>query len=427
MFFKKKDEVSFKKACLKEHVSYLKNPGCGWYHIFYFKAGQPCDMKLMKACLAEQEQLVLLVIDIGAFRKTEISGAALRHVSEILDFYRTWGKEIILRFAYDTEGKSTAREPWELQQILTHMRQLGDVVRRHEDSILALQGLFVGNWGEMHGSRHLTEQGMGKLLTVWRASVGASLPIAVRRPSQLRMLQGVDENLCLFNDGIFGSETDLGTYGTAMTASQGTASATGAWSRDEELDWQQAHVDGRPNGGEAIADERPKGFAPAARDLQKMHVSYLNSVYEERQLHHWRQEQVKTGHWKGVSGYDYIGAHLGYRLHVKDACLVSGSRLHTSIMNTGFSSISDALVCRLELVEPGRELPHPLCEAPLSHCASGKTASILFQLDGSLCSPGGNLQIQLFREKDGHPIHLANEGNNGDASPGAYLGKLGMA
>ena len=45
------------------------------------------------------------------------------------------------------------REPTLFSIVLTHMRQLGAVVRAYESDILITQGLFIGNWGEMHGSK----------------------------------------------------------------------------------------------------------------------------------------------------------------------------------------------------------------------------------------------------------------------------------
>ncbi len=62
---------------------------------------------------------------------------------------------------------------------------------------------------------------MTELVQTLYEAIGGICPIAVRKPEQLRSIVEQLElekktavSLTLFNDGIFGSETDLGTYGT---------------------------------------------------------------------------------------------------------------------------------------------------------------------------------------------------------------------
>lgn len=54
----------FQKAILQESRKAIQNPGCGWYHLYTFNAAQTGE-PLYIAC--EEEELVLLRIDIGAF------------------------------------------------------------------------------------------------------------------------------------------------------------------------------------------------------------------------------------------------------------------------------------------------------------------------------------------------------------------------
>ncbi len=50
------------------------------------------------------------------------------------------------------------------------------------------------------------------------------------------------------------------------------------------------------------------------RELDQMHVSYLNSTYRQEQLNAWKNQSMT---WNGetISVYDYIGRHLGYRFN----------------------------------------------------------------------------------------------------------------
>ena len=85
---------------LKESTRALKNPGCGWYHIYTFDLSK--ENFLYIDC--EEEELVLLLIDIHAFRGCEqIPKEALEYFSSILTFFEEHDKGIILRIVDDTK------------------------------------------------------------------------------------------------------------------------------------------------------------------------------------------------------------------------------------------------------------------------------------------------------------------------------------
>lgn len=62
---------------------------------------------------------------------------------------------MILRFSYDLEGKGLEKEPGSIRLVEEHMRR-SEKSREYADDIFAVQGILIGNWGEMHGSRYLT-------------------------------------------------------------------------------------------------------------------------------------------------------------------------------------------------------------------------------------------------------------------------------
>ena len=143
----------FQKAILQESRKAIQNPGCGWYHLYTFNAAQTGE-PLYIAC--EEEELVLLRIDIGAFWDKPISEPSLEWIRRILAFFREKRKGMILRFSYDLEGKGLEKEPGSIRLVEEHMQQIGEVIREYADDIFAVQGILIGNWGEMHGSRYLT-------------------------------------------------------------------------------------------------------------------------------------------------------------------------------------------------------------------------------------------------------------------------------
>lgn len=109
------------------------------------------------------------------------------------------------------------REPDHLEHVLQHLSQIGQAVAGEADSIFVWQGLLVGNWGEMHHSRYLTADKLRKMWSVLRESTQGRIRLAVRTPAQARMIstrQDFEQGEIpgIYDDGIFGSETHLGTF-----------------------------------------------------------------------------------------------------------------------------------------------------------------------------------------------------------------------
>lgn len=412
-----RERTAFRKAEFRESSEELYNPGCGWYHVYTFRAkpqaGKSVEEEAWLDESCRRERLALALIDIGDYRACAIAQEALDHIRRILEFFHGNGKQVILRFVYDNEGKGMEREPLTISMVKRHMEQLGGALQPYMADILVLQGIFVGSWGEMHGSKFLDRDSMGALAdTLYRATKGACF-LAVRTPAQWRILTGgaggqeLEERLGLYNDGIFGSETDLGTYGTLPRAQAGE---TGSWSRPEELEWQESCMDRTPNGGEILSGERLKGYRQAAQELEKMHATYLNSIYHPDQLELWKQETVEEeGCWRGVSGYDYIGRHLGYRFTVRNVTEKKGKELYVTVENTGFANLCQEAECFL--VAEGRDGKRTFQRLPADprEWRNGQEATFRADISGSL-TPGTRLFLLLKRKADGQAIRFANQG-----------------
>lgn len=409
----------FRKAALAEDIRELGNPGIGWYHVYTFvlEAGhvfRPVEEEvwLDDACMAEQ--LALVVIDIGDFRGCPLPREALAHIRDILAFFVGKGKQVILRIVYDREGKGRDREPEEIDQVMEHMEQVGSILRDDLFHILVLQGIFVGNWGEMHGSRFLGQDDICELLNcLYRATKGNCF-LAVRTPAQWRLAagcrwlaEGLIEKLGLFNDGIFGSVTDLGTYGTDG----------GKRERLRELAWQENQMGRRPNGGEVLAGDC--SFMPclqAAGEMAQMHIGYLNSVHQKEQLEHWKKERTEgKGCWRGSDGLTYIGRHLGYRFVVRDAW-VRRDYLHVSVENCGFGELCQEAECFLVTEESWQGSPDSVLEEPRYRLLdtdarmweSRRQTVLTCRLQEG--EKRGRLFLQLRRKQDHRVICFANRG-----------------
>lgn len=422
-----KSRAKFVPEDFIESNSALSNPACGWYHVYTFQAqppleGQPVAEEVWLDESCQRERLALVLIDIGAFRAALLSDAALNHISQIMEFFHGEQKQMLLRFAYDTQGKGLEREPASLAIIKGHMKQIGEAIGPHLEDILVIQGIFVGNWGEMHGSKFLDEVSMRELVGTLHGVTKGRCFLAVRTPAQWRTITGspgikpeVVRRLGLFNDGIFGSPTDMGTYGTLAGAGR-----TAKWSRDEELEWQDRNMGAVPNGGEILSCYPLKGFRQAEQDLQKMHVCYLNSIYHPTQLEHWKKEAVTdAGCWQGISGYDYIARHLGYRFLVVDVAETWRRKLRITIKNCGFGNLCQEADCFLVIENGQDEIGRQNLDADAREWESGYETVLFVAIPPEKRCADNKLYLLLRRRSDGKVLHFANR----DAEEKVLLGQ----
>ena len=94
-------------------------------------------------------QLVMLEINLLSYRNCDISDAALSHLDDYLSQWKASGHQLIVRFLYDWNGNNLTSEPDSIEQVMTHMKQVAPVINRYKDTVYLLQGIFVGNCGEM--------------------------------------------------------------------------------------------------------------------------------------------------------------------------------------------------------------------------------------------------------------------------------------
>ena len=300
-FWKNRNKKHFTVRFPEESREVCTNPGRGWYHIYTFTLDKREKDGLLYQPYWDDETLVLVRFDIGAFRGMSLSEEALEYANEILKCFHSRGKEIILRVLYDTQGKGMEREPTLFSIVLTHMRQLGAVVRAYESDILITQGLFIGNWGEMHGSKFLDQEYIRKLYAAWRKAIGPDIRIALRKPSFCRMAVTNENDKAVpgvFDDAILGSENHMGTFGVKRRADS-------AWTEDwciaDEIGYMQETCGQIPFGGEVLSGQNPAA-KEMLRALCDLRVSYLNSIHEEQVLNRWKQ--MEYGEWG--SFYQYI-------------------------------------------------------------------------------------------------------------------------
>lgn len=378
----------------QESADALDNPYIGWYTIQGYLLSEDASFSLPQQPDATEDTkkaeelrrgLSLIEINLKNYAECDLTAFALSQVDSILSAWSKTGNQLILRFLYDWDGQNLQSEPKELSQILKHMEQVGPIINSYASSVYLIQGIFVGNWGEMNNTVHMGDGQMQTLIEKLADVTDPSIFLSVRTPAQLRSIVKnqignpiqnwipVDKTLAfngtlpsrlgLYNDGMLGSANDTGTYGDKkapkiktssndtnyndMSLNSGDTNYSDAWIREDELAFQNELCQYVPNGGEVIIDNEYNDFDHAIRDLAMMHVSYLNSAYDATVLDKWKasvyhadnvsQSNLVTDTnitnteysnsvnvsdaFDGMNGYDYIERHLGYRYVLRDSKL----------------------------------------------------------------------------------------------------------
>ena len=431
-----------------ESTQPLANPYQGFYRIIRYTLSD--DVPSGEAAIGADSYahpLALLEINLKQFRTSAISENGLAQLNNIL---ASWSRSpahtrLILRFLYDWDGVAAAAEPESLTLVLTHMDQVAPVVNRYRDAVYLMQGIFIGNWGEMHHSRFSDDASLEMLIRHLNDIIDPSVYLSVRTPAQWRMVHNrydlprefpafaADGSLMgrlgLFNDGILGSESDLGTYGN--TARRDAVSPAEPLTREEELAFQNSLCRYVPNGGEVVWNHNLSNLETSVSVLRTMHVSYLNVDYDRRVLDAWRRA-VWTGNdaFHGCDGYRYVQAHLGYRYLIR-ACRLKRSgwlrpalALSLTLQNTGFSNTMKPFRTDIVLkqVQTGvcSRIPFPM---DLRRLSSGQTRSCSVKLPAAGLAPGCyRLYFSVADKGSGQRILLANK--NEVTEHGYFLGQL---
>ena len=402
---------------LTESKDNLKNPGRGFYQIHSFDLSQEIDFAELVWCVAKTDSIALLLVDIGAYRNRPIEETGLLRLQKLMRFFTDREMDLVLRCVYDTKGEGLLAEPMEYDLIRYHMNQLMDALKTCQVYPFIYQGMLLGSWGEMHNSNFLTPQFMKDLEKVLLAGLPKETYLAYRKPSQIRLLHGPKDKqkrIGLFDDGIFGSASHLGTF--SFTKRQDSKWEE-SWIKKDEIDYLDTLASQAPCGGEVVYSkeyqyEDSRSLCEKQwKDLERLHITYLNRVYDEKLLEVWRSCKVEEeGIWKGLSWYDRIEAHLGYRFVIEEASLKTSGRnctLLVTIRNTGFACLYQKAELILVSENAGvTKLYHS--KSDLTELRSGEACQVRFTCPREV----GIYSLHLIRTSDRRELAFANESAN---------------
>lgn len=444
------NHIDYTAEVFSESCKMFQNPYCGFYHIIGYTLSdeyKPSDSYAYEI-KSYTESLALLEINLKNYRTTEISEKGLAQLNDILTAWSEspTGTRLILRFLYDWDGVALATEPDSLQLILKHIEQVSRPINRYCNTVYIMQGVFIGNWGEMHHSKFSDIDSIKILINRLNELIVPSVYLSVRTPSLWRAINGLynppenlqsfGEDYCLtarlglFNDGILGSDSDLGTYGSTLKKDATSPGYQGT--RNEELEFQNKLCQYVPNGGEVIYNNNLSRLETAVSALNKMHISYLNADYDSRILEKWKNS-VWTGNdaFKGCDGYTYIKAHLGYR-YVIDSCEIKRSgliikpdyTLNLTIKNAGFSNALIPFETSVMLIneKTGDYITVPF-DADLRSLGGGNKKTFTAKLPVNKLNRGDYLIYFSIKDKvSGQTIFLGNK--NEIEKNGYLLGRI---
>ena len=376
-------------------------------------------------------KLSLLEINLRQYTRQPLSEEALANTRSLFGTLRKEKKRYVVRFLYDLEGKNMENEPTRRCLIETHMRQLGDIVNENKDIIYTLQGLFIGNWGEMNGTRYTDMESLRALSRTLASVTDDDVFLSVRVPMQWRQCTGTERvipgtltaRLGLFNDGMMGNEYDLGSYAVGRRDDVGII---GKWCRQDELEFQDKLCRYVPNGGEVVYDTEYNDFEAAVVTLAKMHVSYLNLDYDRSVINKWKASKVRDGSvWDGTDGLTYMDRHLGCRFvadkaRIDYAFFPNELTVTVPLRNVGFSPLYREVRAEAVFVGTDGTFVLPL-DGNLQTICSGEGTELVGKLSLSALKRGDYDVFLRLTDREGKAVAVAVEEAS---SPEVPIGRI---
>ena len=342
---------SFSSNSFIESKEIIINPDQGFY--------RPITIKITPDSFPNRTinppQIYHLRCDISQFsgkvnsdnKDKKLTDIVLKGLDKYLNTIKSQNKNAIIRFCYSPNfGNATNKEP-SLTMIKEHIRQLSSILNKHIDTLTAIEAGMLGPWGEMHTSDIATEENKALVIKYWLENT-KEIPILTRAPKNIftyfnKTLDEMERfeikkdnlgyRLGLFNDCVFSSSSDYGTYSN----------------RIRETNWLSSQNDHLPYGGEVCSVDIMNDLEKCIPEMYLLSLSYLNYEYNRDVItEKWGNSfyNSRIGNdslFYNVNGYDYIYSHMGYRLVIRsiDVKYKKGGKfeMNINIENVGFGNL----------------------------------------------------------------------------------------
>lgn len=426
--------LSAQTVTFTESSRILKNPNRGFYHIWgFYITDESMDWEnvILSKGVDDGFSLELVEINLQEYRDGLISDKGIRNLKELFEGLTKQDKHYVVRFLYDWDGRNMEVEPSNIDIIVGHIKQLKPILQKHADSIFVLQSLLVGDCGEIHDTKFADTKSLRILASELAAVSTSDTYLAVRTPVQWRKItqtygnKKLKENspyknrLGLYNDGVLGNVYDCGTYGDQKRKQAGKYKA---WTREEEIDFQDNLCRAVPNGGEVVLVNEYNDIDRAICDMEKMHITYINQDHDLQVMEKWRNSTVDTDDiFDGMDGISYMQARLGYRLvlrkcQMQHAFWKDKLYIRLDISNSGFAPIykaCDASLIFVPKTEDGNRYSIQVSHH-LQELAGGSETDQISTIRASvplskLSRADYDVYFKLIDRASGKMIYFANE------------------
>lgn len=426
--------LSAQTVTFTESSRILKNPNRGFYHIWgFYITDESMDWEnvILSKGVDDGFSLELVEINLQEYRDGLISDKGIRNLKELFEGLAKQDKHYVVRFLYDWDGRNMEVEPSNIDIIVGHIKQLKPILQKHADSIFVLQSLLVGDCGEIHDTKFADTKSLRILASELAAVSTSDTYLAVRTPVQWRKItqtygnKELKENspyknrLGLYNDGMLGNVYDCGTYGDQKRKQAGKYKA---WTREEEIDFQDNLCRAVPNGGEVVLVNEYNDIDRAICDMEKMHITYINQDHDLQVMEKWRNSTVDTDDiFDGMDGISYMQARLGYRLVLRECQMQQAFwkdklYIRLDISNSGFAPIYKACDASLTFVpktEDGKSYSIPVSHH-LQELTGGSETDQISPIRASvplskLSRADYDVYFKLVDRASGEMIYFANE------------------
>ena len=344
-------KISYKSNSFKESIEHINNPDQGFYRplivyitpdSFYHQPNNP-------------EQIYHLRCDMSEFsgavnsdkKDKKLTDFALKSIDGYLSEIKSENKNAVIRFTYDPDYSGHLDKEASMEMIEQHIKQLGPIMNKYKDTLTAIEAGFLGPWGEMHTSKLATNENKALVFKYWLQNTD-DIPILSRYPQAIFTYFGktLDEmenftikpsnegyRIGLFNDCFLSDEEDVGTYRIDRT---------------REINWLSTINDHLPFGGETCAVHLNSDLDICLEEMFLLKLSYLNIEYHKGVIEKWKNLYYDDSLgseilYYGMSGFDYIERHLGYRLMIKSIDLTYEKygkyEIKVRMRNVGFGSL----------------------------------------------------------------------------------------
>ncbi|XP_066989300.1 uncharacterized protein [Macrobrachium rosenbergii] len=355
-----------------------RNPERGFYINTESKASSwsPVVQELLDQWVGQGITLISRVYVLDTFVNTNISDDILQKIRQDFVDIRSAGLKVLLRFCYSLNASNIEDAP--PLQLKKHIEQLAPILQEHVGIIALMQAGFVGVWGEWYYTANYGNEGnvspadyenRRQVVFALLDALPKSRQVELRTPNYKRKILErlspvtsaeayTDAKVARIghhNDCFLASDTDFGTYTDKV----------------EEYPYLMSETVYVSQGGETCNANSPRSdCVTALKELQELHFTYLNSVYQPAVLQSWRTQGC----------YDTIDHSLGYRLIGVFSRIPRVMERGTSatvglkIMNVGYSAPINYRSAQIIINKPssGEKYPSPLqSDLDLRHCRPG--------------------------------------------------------